>query len=312
MVLSGHMSPGAILVVSLAAFLSAPGATILLLILYLQNREEAVRDLALGDLGLAFVLLGNLLTPIVNAFLPPREFGVLFVLLDEVTISSLMLGGFACRFAFRATQTPVTPMLRVAFWAWAFAVHALALAVVLVPPTLRAHAEVTSGFTVAALGSAVLEACAGILIIVKRKSIPERFFAPRLPAFVLGLIPLILLSVVNEIFRFGQRLGGAGIPVSPFATIIVNGMIIVGVSRNLIASRAPACAEGDTTRDFALTLRESEILPLLLDGASNDQIGDTLHISPHTVKNHVTAIYRKTGTENRFDLLKTLKRRAVD
>jgi len=57
-----------------------------------------------------------------------------------------------------------------------------------------------------------------------------------------------------------------------------------------------------------LTLRELEILPLLLDGASNEEIGERLHISPNTVKNHVTLIFRKTGTEGRLNLFKTFKR----
>jgi DNA-binding CsgD family transcriptional regulator len=66
------------------------------------------------------------------------------------------------------------------------------------------------------------------------------------------------------------------------------------------------------TADSELTRREAEILPLLLDGASNEEIGEKLHISPHTVKNHITIIYRKTGAGSRFDLLKTFKRAATE
>jgi DNA-binding NarL/FixJ family response regulator len=43
---------------------------------------------------------------------------------------------------------------------------------------------------------------------------------------------------------------------------------------------------------------------LQLEGSTNEEIGERLTISPHTVKNHVTAIFRKTGAQSRFDLLK--------
>lgn len=49
-----------------------------------------------------------------------------------------------------------------------------------------------------------------------------------------------------------------------------------------------------------LTVREREILVCLSSGACNDEIADHLHISPHTVKNHITNIYKKINVPNRL------------
>ena len=49
----------------------------------------------------------------------------------------------------------------------------------------------------------------------------------------------------------------------------------------------------------ALTTREIEILRWVSEGKSNHQIGDTLSISPLTVKNHIQNILKKLEVQNR-------------
>lgn len=48
-----------------------------------------------------------------------------------------------------------------------------------------------------------------------------------------------------------------------------------------------------------LTPREREVLKLIAQGLSNGEIASTLFISQHTVKNHVSNIYRKLGENDR-------------
>jgi len=50
-----------------------------------------------------------------------------------------------------------------------------------------------------------------------------------------------------------------------------------------------------------LTPREREILACLVDGLSNAQIGQALHVSPNTAANHVRSILMKTGCANRTE-----------
>ncbi len=56
--------------------------------------------------------------------------------------------------------------------------------------------------------------------------------------------------------------------------------------------------------DLAFTPREKEVLTLLADGLSNNQIGDRLHLSPRTVEKHVSSLLNKTKTSNRSELLR--------
>lgn len=50
----------------------------------------------------------------------------------------------------------------------------------------------------------------------------------------------------------------------------------------------------------ALSARELEVLRLVVTGCDNGQIGQRLHLSPSTVKHHVSAILEKLGVENRI------------
>ena len=48
-----------------------------------------------------------------------------------------------------------------------------------------------------------------------------------------------------------------------------------------------------------LTEREKNVLFYLVKGFTNDEIADKLHVSVHTVKAHLEAIYEKMSVSNR-------------
>lgn len=52
-----------------------------------------------------------------------------------------------------------------------------------------------------------------------------------------------------------------------------------------------------------LSRREQQLLQLLCAGLTNKEIANQLHLSEHTVKNHVHRILRKTGTTDRVELI---------
>jgi DNA-binding NarL/FixJ family response regulator len=58
----------------------------------------------------------------------------------------------------------------------------------------------------------------------------------------------------------------------------------------------------------SLTNRESEILGLIAGGATNREIAGTLFLSPHTVKEHTSTLYRKLGARNRTDAVQRAQR----
>jgi DNA-binding NarL/FixJ family response regulator len=57
-----------------------------------------------------------------------------------------------------------------------------------------------------------------------------------------------------------------------------------------------------------LTDREREILGLIAEGATNREIAEALFLSPHTIKEHTSTLYRKLGARNRADAVQRAQR----
>jgi len=78
------------------------------------------------------------------------------------------------------------------------------------------------------------------------------------------------------------------------------GRIFVALSKN----GTPARQDPEKAKIDALTAREREVISeLVADPSSNyKKIADRLHITEHTVRNHLTNIYSKLGVINRLEL----------
>jgi two-component system response regulator DesR len=60
-----------------------------------------------------------------------------------------------------------------------------------------------------------------------------------------------------------------------------------------------------------LSGREREVVGLIATGATNREIAQRLFLSPHTVKEHTSAIYRKLGVRNRAEAVKRAQRLGI-
>jgi DNA-binding NarL/FixJ family response regulator len=58
----------------------------------------------------------------------------------------------------------------------------------------------------------------------------------------------------------------------------------------------------------SLTEREREILELIASGATNREIAGALFLSPNTIKEHSSTLYRKLGARNRTDAVQRAQR----
>lgn len=63
---------------------------------------------------------------------------------------------------------------------------------------------------------------------------------------------------------------------------------------------------------FNLTLREREVLELVIEGRRNKEIADILSISTNTVKIHISSIFRKLGVRNRVECVEALHQAMSD
>ena len=57
--------------------------------------------------------------------------------------------------------------------------------------------------------------------------------------------------------------------------------------------------------------REREVLGEIASGATNREIGERLFLSPHTIKEHASSVYRKLGVRNRAEAVKEAQRRGL-
>lgn len=56
--------------------------------------------------------------------------------------------------------------------------------------------------------------------------------------------------------------------------------------------------------NIELTSREKQVLDQIIEGLSNIQIGERLHLSPRTIEKYVSSLLRKTETSNRAELVR--------
>jgi two-component system response regulator DesR len=75
------------------------------------------------------------------------------------------------------------------------------------------------------------------------------------------------------------------------------------------AYEALAQATREAKREQLLTERELDVLRLAERGLRNPQIAEALHLSPGTVRNHLSAIYRKLNVRSRHEALQVAAER---
>ncbi len=83
-----------------------------------------------------------------------------------------------------------------------------------------------------------------------------------------------------------------------------NALLTPSVTRRVVDSfTTGATRRPDTSRLDTLTPREQEVLVLVGEGLSNDEIGHRLHMSRFTAKTHVGRLFTKLGARDRVQLV---------
>ncbi len=295
------MPPSVVLIAVGLAFLSGPSAFLFLWLTYKRTGEAALRSLAFSMLGLVLVLIGNA-TEYLSVVLHRWDARVSFLILNEVFLSTVMMGAFLARFAHESARSALTKRRRTAFWVFSVVFFFL---VISLPLFLNGGqtVDVGKGYLTANIFGMGCLLYATIVVIRNRKGLPDVYGF--MPVFMLTLLVLGVVSVMNDFFHFGALLHGPEFPFSPVFFFLINVVNVVVCIRFLLQAKEEAPAARHVP-DFSLSDRESEIVPLIIEGLSNEDIASRLFISPHTVKNHVTSIFRKAGVTNRFELLKRI------
>ncbi len=137
-------------------------------------------------------------------------------------------------------------------------------------------------------------------LFVGEESGPE--IAERLGA--LAIAPRILLiSGAGRISATAARAAGAAGFVQKHwpAADIADAVQMVGRGMTVFPPQEPP-------KGLALTEREREVLELIASGATNPEIAGSLHLSPNTVKEHTSSLYRKLEVRNRTEAVQRAQR----
>jgi DNA-binding NarL/FixJ family response regulator len=110
------------------------------------------------------------------------------------------------------------------------------------------------------------------------------------PALTAGACGFLLKDAPPEELLDGIRRAAVG--DSPFSQEVLRRLVKRAVHARVDEPRE---AEG-------LTARERDVLDLVAEGLSNNEIADRLHIGVSTVKTHITSLMTKTNSPNRVRL----------
>lgn len=70
-------------------------------------------------------------------------------------------------------------------------------------------------------------------------------------------------------------------------------------------------ADEDSSPARCLSRREADVLQLMADGSSNQEIAEQLHLSHHTVRNHVQHIFARLGAHSKLEAVAIGLRRGL-
>jgi DNA-binding CsgD family transcriptional regulator len=79
------------------------------------------------------------------------------------------------------------------------------------------------------------------------------------------------------------------------------------ISRRYFLTYEQTVLKPSLAKTYGISEREEQIITLMVEGLSNQEIAKQLFISPNTVKTHIKNIYGKLGVNNRLQLFVLLK-----
>ena len=176
----------------------------------------------------------------------------------------------------------------------------------------------------------------GFRVLLGEQPWVERCLAARTGAEALALLPTLRPDVaLVDLFLAGES--GADVcdsirKASPDTRVL----LISGAGRMSPAAARAAGASGFVSKDWEarevaravrmvgygmtvfeptseqpapmLSEREREVLDLIAAGSTNREIAEQLFLSPHTVKEHTSAVYRKLQARNRAEAVQRAQR----
>lgn len=108
--------------------------------------------------------------------------------------------------------------------------------------------------------------------------------------------PMTIMHHIQQVKKYKT------VPMSP---------AIARKALRFLSNQSPS-ADSSSSREYGLTTREKMVLKGLVEGLNYKEMAVKLEVSPHTVRNQISSIYKKLYVKNKTEAVKlAIKRRIV-
>ena len=114
-------------------------------------------------------------------------------------------------------------------------------------------------------------------------------------------VVMLTMSDAEEDVYQALTLGARGYVIKDNSPVNIIGALKTVMAGELAISESVRSVYEARKSERGLTGREKEILVLVSKGCSNTEIGDILHLSPNTVKNHLKNLFEALGAADRAE-----------
>jgi DNA-binding CsgD family transcriptional regulator len=124
-------------------------------------------------------------------------------------------------------------------------------------------------------------------------------------------VAFVVIAIDAVAIRFSLS-AGEQIPDGVLSLLVYG--VVVGVVILRFAAQTPRAIRSESAvpdtflLEYGITRREGEIIRCLMEGCTNNEIGERLFISPRTVDTHFSNIYRKCEVRSRLELARLISR----
>lgn len=311
-----------ILLLFIIFFVPSIGAIILGSFYYIKGKQSILKYLIYSDLFLSAYVILDILNYYfaINLLDYPESFRV-FIMLG-LLVTSIGLVYYLTQFAFEITRKNFNKFNKNTYYIFSI-IALVGMSVLYILYKQRVfdyYFTLHIGFFMSNIFIALGSTYNILLIHVNREkiSLAIRGTMDVVVKIIFILIPTsIVLNVINYNVKFDYP-----IPLSPVASFFVNFFAIYFARKVFLSEKIENQMKQlpwdednhkkifkDYLREYNITERELEIIELVLEGLSNQKIGETLFISPNTVKNHIYNIYKKMDIKNRYELIALLSQK---
>jgi DNA-binding CsgD family transcriptional regulator len=129
------------------------------------------------------------------------------------------------------------------------------------------------------------------------------------PGIIADRLPQLLERTVQKLTSTWSEPGAerTSRQARPVPFLIVRTLPVTGPLGSFIGVRIQRLHAPNSLRDsaarFKISMREIQVLELLLDGRHLNEIGANLYITSSTVQDHIRSMIEKTGSRNRSELI---------